>query len=170
MPRRFAGRTRPGKKIDFKQWAAIPSGNLGTAAAVVQAAGGLSFSDPGTILRVRGQYAVGFDGGADGDLQKVGFGIAVLATDVFLGAVASMPTPLGDVDYPWLFWYESNLQLTVPIAGESSSDIMAFERVVVDSKAMRKVKPNETVFYIVQTSAAVPTDIAIGQMRVLIGT
>ena len=178
MPRqnRVFART-PGKKIDFKQWASAPGLILSSSGAGIQLSGSLAFSAPATVLRWRGYVSAMFDESAMvGDEVVLTYGIAVLSTDaVTLGATA-VPDPATDTDYPWVWWGEAMLRSRLATgAGEPSADAWGASafRMEIDSKAMRKVKPAESLVIIMDRTNPVggPTvEHDIGQLRVLLGT
>lgn len=100
-----------------------------------------------TIARVRGNLELVLTAAAAaGDGFHVGFGIGISTADAFsVGGVTSLPNPLDDMD--WGGWiYHTILDIhnvTATIADGSNVPVV---RHVVDSKAMRKMKPNETIW------------------------
>ncbi len=162
-------RGRPGKTIDFKQWVAILALRLDTSSAATFSGASIAFAIPGTILRARGQIMAVLDTATDGDDLRIGFGLALLSTDAFALGATALPDPLGEPEYPWLWWYETQLSSTLMVAGQVS-ELAATERIMVDTKAMRKFKPGQSLGLVIQTDAVTPADILIGQLRVLIGT
>jgi len=161
---------RPGKKIDFKSWSDLLGITLTTNAAATILGTSLAFAIPATILRMRGNILLNFDAAADNSRQNIGIGIGIISSDAFAAGVASVPDPLAESDYPWLWWTVMPLVNDLQIAGESLQVCVA-ARVEIDSKAMRKVKPGQSLAVIYQTSAAVTaTNIQQGNIRVLIGT
>ncbi len=141
---RFARRTFQ-KKIDFKQWTAVPglvtalSASIGTVIL-----GSVAFAVPATILRMRGRMLVFFDESAQiADQALFAFGLAVVSTDAATAGAGSLPDPSGEPEFPWIYWTEfamSNLALT-----EERPFGVSAREIVFDSKAMRKVKPGESL-------------------------
>ena len=171
MPSRRTFRGRPGKTIDFKQWTSIPSIRFDQAAAATISGASVAFSSPFTILRIRGGIVNVVDTATDGDDITIGYGLAILSTDAFALGATAFPDPLGEPEYPWLWWYASSLISTLlNSANGVVSDVAAAERIVVDSKAMRKVKPGESLVWVVQTGSATPVDILMENTRVLVGS
>ena len=172
IPSRAAAVGARGRKIDFKQWTAIPgsSQNL-TANATIAGPGFLSFSAPATILRVRGYTQVAFlqAGLTLADEVDVVFGMGVFSTDaVTLGATA-LPDPSAEPEYPWM-WY-GELSMYSPNA--DFGDPMIQQRLELDTKAMRKVKPGESLVVVAQyvNASGIPgLRLIYPQIRVLIGT
>ena len=172
MARRLVAPRSAGKKIDFKQWFAIPSVFLQASADATLQGGAIVFSSPATILRTRGRILCAFDETKQvGDQADVVVGLAVTSTDAFNAGAGSMPDPAGDVDFPWVFWTQLHLEAYVA-AGEESFGASVRE-IMVDTKAMRKMKPQENMSWVVQLANLVgaPTvQVHISQTRVLIGT
>ena len=167
MARRRGG----GRVIDNKEWQATPFSQSVIAADGTSPGGGITFAIPATILRMRGYVQAVMDSSAQvGDDIVLTFGFAVLATDAFIVG-ASLPDPFDEPSFPWLWWGEMTLiaQTTTPVMGWGPHA----QRLEVDSKAMRRVKPNQTLGGIVQASGATGapnTIVTFGSIRTLIGT
>ena len=174
VARRFAASRvlRPGKKIDFKQWVGVPTGSQNvTADGTFVGPGILNFLEPGTILRVRGRIQVGFNqaGLAATDLAVLTFGLGVFSTDAVTLGVTALPDPAAEPEYPWM-WYGS-VAMFSPSADTADPRIQ--QVLVVDTKAMRKVKPGESLAMVGQyvNSAGNPSIKVISEtLRVLFGT
>ena len=170
MARRFVG--RPAKKIDFKSWSFMPAQvQAVTAAATFVPSGVLAFSIPGTILRCRVNIMTSFNatGLTAGDNAEVIFGLGLFSTDAVVAGAGSLPDPAAEPEFPWL-WFGSSIMVS-PNADHAAA--MAQQLLVVDSKAMRKFKPGETLAWVgqyVNDSGNPALNIAFGRTRVLIGT
>ena len=166
-----ARRSRFQKTIDFKQWAAIPAWTDTITADETDLVSFLSFAAPFTILRCRGDLILSFDETKQiGDTARVGFGLAVLSTDAVTLGPTAVPDPLGEPEFPWLYWEEVNFRATVA-AGEDSLGLTNY-RMHIDTKAMRKVKPGQSLVPILQFDlvSGIPVmDVDVGQIRVLVG-
>jgi len=171
--RRSAGRSvRPARKIDFKQWTvAFGASQDVTATGTFIASGILAFLEPATILRIRGIASAAFlvTGLTADDEASVLLGVGVFSTDaVALGATA-LPGPGIDPDYPWLWVGEFNMYTI----NASTAEPLVIQSMVVDTKAMRKVKPNESLVMVGDYGNVNGTPglrISTGNLRVLIGT
>ena len=163
--------TRPGKKIDYKQWSATPSIRLGVTTDTTVVGGSIGFTFPATILRARGSIVATLEAPiAAGDMAKFTFGLGIISTDSFT-AGTSVPDPAGEPDYPWLWWTE--FALTTEVATINDSFGLHSHRVEVDTKAMRRVKPGQSLAWILQRADIAgdpPATVHIAQTRVLIGT
>jgi len=160
-----------GRVIDFKSWSAIPSFVLNSASGI-QLVAGLSFAAPATILRCRGDVMFALDATKQvGDQAKVAIGLGIVSTDAFTVGGSAVPDPAGEADYPWLYWTERTLVASVAAGEESQGS--SVDRFQVDTKAMRKVRPGETLTWITQfvdLVGAPVTDLFFSQTRVLVGT
>ena len=176
MPRGHGrGFSRPGKTIDFKAWDAIPGALQNLSANGTTAPAGISFTGPQTILRSRGEILLQMDENTlAADNALIAMALGIMSTDAFAAGGASLPDPSGNADYPWLWWQTINLATNFTLAAGSDQVAGMTTRVVqVDSKAMRRVKPNETlslVFQYVNVSGNPTIQVDAGLIRVLFGT
>ena len=173
MPRGRGGYRSGGKKIDFKSWFSIPAITLPFTGNATVSGGALLFDIPATVLRIRGEliYQMQATGIAIGDQARVGFGLGIVSQDAFALGATALPDPLGDVSFPWLFWNETNFASELAAATNTAGS--AVRRLVVDTKAMRKLKPEEALVAIYQYDDITGTpgvDVHQGQLRTLIGT
>ena len=163
---------RPGKKIDFKQWTSLLA--LGTSVnsdELVQGAA-LAFASPSTILRIRGAVQASFDStNTVGDDLALTWAIGIVSSDAFAAGVSAMPDPAGEPEYPWLWWgtmFLHSEETAVPAAAWGTHSM----RLEVDSKAMRKVSPGQSLVWLMQATSQVGaplTNIDFMQTRVLVG-
>ena len=139
------------------------SGNQSQGAVTI----GLAALQPSTIVRIRGSYAVHMDPGAIADGHIVGLGIAIVSTDAFTAGSASMPSPLDDPGYPFIWHRLFNLQTST--ATESDNSIVANMAGEIDSKAMRKIKVGEVIGFIWDglVLAGAPTSDGVASIRIL---
>ncbi len=163
-------RPHQGRTIDFKSWDALPSVNQQLTADGTTAIAALAFAIPATILRCRGDVMYSLDESQQvNDKVKLGLGLGIVSSDAF--TAATLPDPSGEAEYPWLWWRE--IQLASDLAVGINNLGKSVERVEIDTKAMRKVKPGQSLIlatqYVDITGAPV-VDQMQGQIRVLIGT
>ena len=161
-----------GRTIDYKVWLAIPSSNATVSTNTTTGGGSLAFSGPGTILRCRGFVQAHFDATVQvGDILGLTFALGIVSTDAATVGATVLPDPTADADYPWLWWGDMILRSELA-AGPGAWGISA-QRLEVDTKAMRRFKPNESLIWVMQSSiasGAPATEVSFGQTRVLIGT
>ena len=103
-----------------------------------------------TVVRIRGNLeAVLTAAAAAGQGYHVGLGIGIVSTDAFVDiGITALPDPLDDKGYPWMYHRIFDVHaVTATIADGSNNNVVRFE---VDTKAMRKMKPAETLCMIAQ--------------------
>ena len=108
-----------------------------------------------TIVRTRGNFSI-IPSTFGADLSIIGaFGIGIVSDQAFAAGAASIPGPWTDPDWGgWFVWqpfayrYEFTTdvdRLVLGVQGAGAGEI--------DSKAMRKVAPNETLVVMVESEA-----------------
>jgi len=147
-PRAIVGRTQ--KRVP--QWSNIILLSRQLALDATQVVGtsaaGAGFSEKTTIIRVRGSATVAMDAGAIADSMVVGLGLLVVRNNAFtVGGASSMPSPIDDPEAQFLYHQLFSLGPSVSATDDASS-IVNNARVEIDSKAMRKVSPDETLAFI----------------------
>ncbi len=129
------------------------TGSIGFTTGVVPTVSGL------TLVRLRGEFLIGLQtAGSIGDGFHGAMGIGIASNAAFAAGIASLPTPLDEEEWNgWLyhryFSLFANGIITTAGASLSSSqshDVMAALRVEVDSKAMRKLNVEETMYGAIQ--------------------
>ena len=162
---------RRGKTIDFKAWSIMLAQSQDvTAAATVIPSGFLNFTQPATILRARGAFQVALLGGSQiGDEAEFVVGLGIFSSDAVAAGAGSLPDPAAEGEYPWL-WYGG-----VILRSESVEEDTTWSQSLtpVDTKAMRKVKPGQTLAWVGQYVDVVGTPgfrVMFHRTRVLLGT
>ena len=143
-PRRFRDQSRSQKRLT--SWASGPDTSQDTISATGDTGWefgtALDTESRATLVRTRGTILLTLStggGAGDGYIGSVGIGIVTL--DAFTAGV--IPGPSQDPDWPgWLFHQE--FAIVEGAAGISNGS--AFQRIDVDSKAMRKIGENEILF------------------------
>ena len=165
-------RTSYSRKIGFKSWVTIPAAVNNTGSATTILGGSLAFDQAMTILRCRGHVQASMDPTKQvADTIACTFALGVASSDAVAVGAGSLPDPVENADYPWLWWGDMFLRCHKTL-GEEAWGLTA-QHMVVDTKAMRKMKPSESLFWVVQTAtiAGAPnTFVDFGLTRVLIGT
>ena len=103
------------------------------------------------------------------DLVKIGLGLALISTDVF--TASALPDPSGEPEFPWMYWQEFHLGAESTTVRESEG--LQRHRLQLDTKAMRKVKPGQTLTLVTQYVGITGTpgvNQYQSQLRVLLGT
>jgi len=157
-------------------WEAGPGGTaaLGlTGAATTSFIGSaVSPTTPGvTAVRLRGQIDFMLTlatAAGDGFQGAVGIGIATEAA--VMAGIASVPTPITEQgDENWLWWHVFSVHN--PVVSSSGITRSGFQRVVVDSKAMRKLDDGMSLYWaieLVETGTATMTVRADSRVLILL--
>jgi hypothetical protein len=161
-----------GPTIREKSWVGLPRSITSLSTNATFLGGVLDFIGPGTLLRFRcNDILMTFNATqqVDDDINLT-LGLGIVSTDAAALGATAMPDPLGEPDYPWVWWgnYTLRSQLSSGVNGLGSSVI----RIEADSKAMRRVKPQQSLVWIIEASGAsgAPvTVVDIGETRVLLG-
>ena len=165
--RRFATRSR--KRQTSWHGASVDVADLivGTSqvAVIVTEATMETFPTP-TIVRARGRLALTADvSSTPGGVASVAMGL-ITVTAAALAAPA-VPSPLTDIGSDWL-WYDSAQ------VGASAADVIGEEvtihRIILDSKAMRKVGNNQALVLVVEQITCEGTMVTnlCGNIRILL--
>jgi len=124
-----------------------------------------------TVLRMIGEYVITPSANTvAADSAIIGVGIGIISTDAFAVGGASLPDPLTDEDFPWLYWKEHPFEFAG--AAESSASLAVSVRVSFDIRSMRKMKPKQTLAFVTQygdVAGAPPLVVHVGSTRVLVG-
>ena len=105
---------------------------------------GAAFTQKATLVRIRGMANVQLDPSAIADTMIVGLGILIVRTTAFIAGAASMPSPLDDIESAFLYHKIFTLGPSLT-AGEVGEELNSNLNVEIDSKAMRKVGPDDTL-------------------------
>lgn len=159
-------RSRPRSSGVARSWGVGPGASglfqlTGTAAILVPGAISTTVSEL-TVMRLRGLFDIFLEGptSADGDGMFGAAGIGVIADTAFDAGIASLPDPLSEIGWDGWLWHSmfSVHQPDVTFGGSPA----ASQRIVIDSKAMRKFDTEKVLFAVV---AAVETGTAVINMR-----
>jgi len=164
MPRR-------GRKTDYA-WLNLDDVLNAFTSNALAIIGTLSFTGPGTIHRVRGGEVSGFFvASAASDLATIVLALGIVSTDAATAGVGSMPAPFGDTDYPWMWWKSFTLSDSDASGGQGVLGMHYF-RTEIETKAMRIVKPKQSLVLVAQYIDAVgtpPITVVHSGSRVLLG-
>ena len=133
---------RSGRGPDY-DWNSLV--DTGTALTTAQGAigGGFSAAQALTLMRCRGEIILEATPDASGDSDVVGLGLIIVSGDAFVVGGASLPGPISDASASWL-WHRF-VCLEASTNALDGSHILTNRIIEVDSKAMRKMKPNDTL-------------------------
>ena len=146
----------------------------GTGVGLSISSGGSQLSDitgqfgaAGTIFRVRGELLASIDSPTDGAKVLITAGIIRITEEQLAVGITAVPNPLADLDADWLWHGFVPLMFVTPDAASGE----AAGRLVIDSKAMRKMRQGELLGMVVDSNALTGTDavdIVFG-VRILFG-
>ncbi len=122
---------------------------LSAAGATLWTTGQTPILDGLTIVRTRGMWSFRLNSldAAESGFEIIGVGIGVVTAPAFAAGVASVPSPLTEIDWDgWLFH-----EMVTDFHGNSATETWGnagstFYRGVIDSKAMRKIGLQDVVF------------------------
>jgi len=157
------GRSFRGRGVrQTTEWIEGPGGGTSqaiSAAGEIILGNGISPNLAFTLRRLRGEILYTLTSvAAATDEVRMTSGIAVVSADAFVLGITAMPDPLEDAGYPWVWW--DTVNFNPEIAAPEGVDGVGSVRRVVDSKAMRKMKPDETLAWIVEFSGESGTVVA----------
>ena len=107
------------------------------------------FESPGTIMRTRGHVSIRPEV-VSADLSIVGaFGIGIVTSEALAVGVTAVPHPFRDADWGnWYVWRSFSYREEFQTAASVNFLSWDFE---VDSKAMRKVRSNESFVMVAES-------------------
>ncbi len=162
-----------GRTIDRKEWLAIGGLSAGVSTATTLIGGIFTPGLPVTILRCRCPHIYAFMDNTRqaGDTLELTFGLGIVSQDAGALGATAMPDPAAEPDYPWLWWgsmfLDSDEAAVVNSWGPQAQIIHD-----IDTKAMRKMKPRESLVWVAQSASvtgAPAVRFQIAQTRVLVG-
>ena len=156
--RSFRGRSSGARRLT--QWIGpADQGYVSVASGGKTIVGTGPFTEAATIIRTRGQVSIQ-PGSFAADLNVIGaFGVGIVSDEAAAIGVTAVPGPFDSADWTgWYVWRSFSLHLDVQSA--VGFDVQSMINMEVDSKAMRKIYPNET-FVLVAESQAGAFDISM---------
>ncbi len=144
-----------GKKIDFVEWtglsgAVLAIGANGQAVTTVATAAASA-----TLLRSRGEIVASIDGPTDGDHCAVACGLIVVTEEQVAVGTTAIPNAAADLNADWL-WHGFLLLHSQGVT-ELSGNVTMADRLTIDSKAMRLMRPTNSVVFAVTNSTLAGT-------------
>ena len=154
-----------------KRWAFMQGSSSDLTGDGTTLGGSLGFGEARTVLRMLGEYLiVPTSAPAAFDSVTISIGIAVVSLDAAAAGAASLPDPGGDPQYPWLHW--AQYDFFMPSTGVIF-DLGWGVRVPFDSRTMRKVKPSESLVFVIEyanNAGNPPMHVEQAAVRVLLAT
>jgi len=150
MARRFQGTRAPQRQFVWSNILTSISLVANSGSKAVGTGVGLTSAGGLTLIRTRGWASFHFDPASIADSLQVGIGLGIYSSDAFGAGAASMPGPISDADYDWVYHTTFVLGPTFT-ATEDGTNILHNLWTEVDFKAMRKMKPNQTLGWIAES-------------------
>ncbi len=109
-----------------------------------------------THVRCRGQLDVHASAGSAGDMVRWSAGLMYVDTRAVTVGVTAIPSPISDGSSDGWLWIVTGA-LRIPATNVDDPLGATWDRIIVDSKAMRKVGKNEQLVVVYQTSSTAGT-------------
>ena len=133
-------------------WVGGPAGSLTFSASNATGAftvGSQALVDGLTLVRLRGELLVFLtaSNASDGGWDEVAVGVCIVSENAFNVGITAIPTPATDIAWDgWLWYWTGSLKTPRVDAGPDNISIEgSMARIVVDSKAMRKIKATDVI-------------------------
>ncbi len=109
-----------------------------------------SLEEPVTVMRTRGEIALRAQA-VSVDLNIVGaFGMCVVSAEAVVAGITAIPTPFTDADWGgWFVW--RSFSRRVEFNDATGVNLDAAWHFEIDSKAMRKITPNDVIVLIAES-------------------
>ncbi len=130
-----------------------------------------TFPNP-TVVRIRGEVIVAISAavGANGANANITLGMKLTTASAFAAGGASVESPNTEIGSDWIWWNAVPMRAASTAAPSNPDGIGLLARVVVDSKAMRKVGPNQVLILVAHNvvGGSTMTVALSGTIRVLL--
>ena len=144
---------RQGRRADY-EWAQFGDSVVGANIAENAVVIGITFltaTVPLTVVRIRGSILAQLDASAIDERVMVQFGIAVVSLPAATAGAGSVPSPVTEATYPFIWRGELSMSSLAEAAVQPD---MLGNRITVDTKAMRKMKSTETLVLVAEVAAS----------------
>jgi len=162
---RFRGRQSSLRRR--KAWELGPGGvtaqtGIASSVAIIVTSTVSTLLDGLTVMRIRGSLELwlGTSNGAAGGFAGA-FGIAKASTAAVAAGAASVPTPVTEQSWDgWMYWQSILIKSHGVIDGTVSNDgdainaVTAAQRIIIDTKAMRKTAIDESIYACLEVTEA----------------
>jgi len=148
-----------GRRTDY-EWFNIGDVEVGEDLSVDTAVFGTTnfiFGSAGTLTRLRGKVGVTLDSAAVDESSMILCGLLVMPSDAVVAGAAPELSNNGVDDGSWI--WQGALYVTSLAEAQVSPQFLS-DSIEIDSKAMRRVKGNQSLVFIFQSPAALTRDAA----------
>ncbi len=124
----------------------------------------------GTLARVRGSVVGHMVPVAANAAGLLAVGLIVSKSEAFsVGGITSVPSPFTDVDDSWL-WHHIFAFGPAIDAAEDGDDLLQTSRILIDSKAQRKMQTDDTIHFVWESKidAGAPTWEGYAACRIMV--
>jgi len=123
-----------------------------------------------TLMRSRGAVLLSLIDQAVGDQKVVGLGLIVVTEAAVAAGGSALPSPISVPEAEWVWHQYVPLQSQTVTEDPSTGEGTA--RIIIDSKAMRKMKPNESLVLVLDAAdlAGSVSAMVTGGIRALSGS
>ena len=140
-------------------WEEGPGGtrfDLAASAVTILTSALAVFEDGLTLTRLRGSLTYAMQSFVNVEDRWTGaFGIGIATSAAVTAGAAAVPTPIAEQGWDgWLFWH------AIYVEGTADAEVTAMgqqflmgERIIVDSKAQRKLRADESIYAAVEIAA-----------------
>ncbi len=138
-----------GRRSDYNWQGQTGRATVDNALATVSDSGNtvIDVGEASTLVRIHGDMLFQLDASAVDERIIVAWGLIKVAANQVSVGVTSMPHPFTDIEDDWIAHGYVNLSSGADAAIQPDA---AFQRVTVDSKAMRKFKATESLAVVVE--------------------
>ena len=159
-------RGRSGRRSDYEWFGARVSLTGVTSGSSIQAI--VSVNAAGTIMRIRGRLAAVISAVSAPAITEVTMGLIIATDDAVAVGATAIPDPELDSDAEWMWHGTLIVRSNSATLAETGGD--GTDRLVVDTKAMRKVKTNSQLVLVINGNQTVAgaTVAIVGFLRLLI--
>ena len=163
---------RPAKTINTRSWVgaiANAVNTITTTQSLISSIGPAEGTPRETLLRSRGNMLVVATPDAATDVTIAAFGLIVVHSNAASVGGTSLPGPVADSGADWLWHWMVPLDAVTLTAGDANARTVV-ERVVIDSKAMRRIPSDHVVALIGETSGGAFASVTVvAGLRLLLG-
>ena len=139
--------TRSRRSVSWTIGVADVDGSFSASGKAVWSFGATPTGNEETIVRTRGLVAFyNESANAIGSGWFGAVGIGIVSDQAFAAGATSMPGPLADEDWDWIWHSYFDVRAISATIADGVNAFSCAQRIVIDSKAMRKIGPNETLF------------------------
>ena len=150
---------RPVTRRRLKSWEVGPGRSITQtqitgSTALLATSGSALLQDGLTLLRLRGELTLQIATvSAIGSGYSGAVGIGIVTLDAFTAGVASVPQPVADEEWDgWIWWHPFSVKSITATIGDGVNAAAVQQRIPMDTKAMRKLRENDVIFFMIETT------------------